>query len=413
MIEKISKKLNENKIALKRYINEQASRAPAPIYSSFDLRCNGTKAAAVDANVFPAGFNNICPQGTRLAASLLQQILYKRLGSQISTIGIYAEAHTKNKFYLQNLHSLEALLLEAGFTCRLTTTNPDFDDQPRELETAKGDRVKLYPLQKKQEELYAAGDKLDMVISNNDFSAGLPEIFEEIQTPVLPPVVMGWYNRSKFTHHQKQQQVTEKVADILDIDPWYLSAQTEQVQKVDFSSGDGFSQIAATIDRVVEQTEQRYAELNVDEPVCAFVKAARGTYGMNVYKFDSGEQFLEINRSRRDSLDKRKGGIKNNSVLVQEGIRTKDRVEGLVAEPVIYCLEQEPIGGFLRTNDQQGECENLNARGMNFTSENLCPLFIDQADKNVGSNLSQPQVEVYKLLATIGTLACGLEIKDL
>lgn len=32
-----------------------------PIYSSYDVRDAGYKVANVDANIYPAGFNNICP----------------------------------------------------------------------------------------------------------------------------------------------------------------------------------------------------------------------------------------------------------------------------------------------------------------------------------------------------------------
>ena len=46
---------------------EHARVAPPPLYCSIDLRDSGTKIAPVDSNLYPAGFNNICPEDQRNA----------------------------------------------------------------------------------------------------------------------------------------------------------------------------------------------------------------------------------------------------------------------------------------------------------------------------------------------------------
>ncbi len=413
MIDVIAEKLKEKRPEVDRFITSMAAKYQPPIYSSFDIRCNGHKAAVVDPNVFPAGFNNICLSGVRLAATLFLQIIHKRFGTETNTIAIYPEDHTKNRFYLENLYALQELIQGAGLNCLLASTNPSIESWPAELKTADDHKVTLHRLTAEDNRLSAAGREIDLILSNNDFSTGIPELLQNTSTPVVPTPQMGWHRRSKYNHFQKQKQVFKKLGELLDLDPWYLYPQTHEVSGVDFESKEGFEEIATTIDEIIAETGSRYRKLGADEPVKAFVKSDQGTYGMNVYPFSSGKEFLQLNRSRRDSMNRRKGGEKNTSVIVQEGVRTTNRVEDLIAEPVLYCLEQTPICGFLRTNKEQNDLENLNARGMAFTPENLCPLFIDQADKNVGSNLTQPQIEVYKLLATCGTIACGMEIKEL
>lgn len=413
MIDVIAGKLQENQPAVDRLLTSLAAKYQPPVYSSFDLRCNGHKAVAVDPNVFPAGFNNICLSGVRLAATLFLQIIHKRFSPEADTVAIYPEDHTKNRYYLENLYALQGLIQRAGLECLLVSTNPAIDNWPAELKTAEDHSVIIHHLNSRNDCLHADGRKIDLILSNNDFSTGVPAPLQNSSTPVIPPPQMGWHQRSKYDHFQKQKQVFEQLGQVLDLDPWYLYPHTLKVSGVDFENKDGFEAVASAIDDVIDETQQRYKTAQVDEPLKAFVKGDRGTYGMNVYSFSSGAEFLELSRSRRDSMNRRKGGEKNTSVIVQEGVRTFNRVEDLVAEPVLYCLEQTPICGFLRTNKKQNDFENLNARGMAFTPENLCPLFIDQADKNVGSNLTQPQIEVYKLLATCGTIACGMEIKEL
>jgi glutamate--cysteine ligase len=297
------------------------------------------------------------------------------------------------------------------------TTNDELENDPATLETAMGDTVELHQLRSSGNDLAAGNETIDLVISNNDFSTGVDPLLEETPVPITPPPSMGWWNRKKIDHFNHQQTIMEDVAERLSLDPWHFIPATQSIDDVDFGDKKGFEEIAQAIDEIIDATEAKYDEHGIDESASAFVKSNQGTYGMGVYRFESGQDFLDINRDRRDSMARRKGGGENNSVIVQEGIRTVDRLESmsgeLVAEPVIYCLEHQPLGGFLRTNEEQSDRDNLNSRGMNFSSEDLCTLFVDDADKNEGSNITQNKIEIYKLMGILGSLACGRELADL
>lgn len=47
----------------------------SPFYSSIDLRNSGYKIVPVDANLFPAGFNNLSEESRTMAARLIKAIL--------------------------------------------------------------------------------------------------------------------------------------------------------------------------------------------------------------------------------------------------------------------------------------------------------------------------------------------------
>jgi len=410
MIETLSNKMETHRTEINELISEHLEDSQVPIYSSFDLRNSGYKISAVDPNVFPAGFNNVCQQDLRAAATPLEQIIRKRFGNNIQTIGIYTENHTKNTYYFQNLFSLLKLFEDTGFETFLVSTNDRLKNDPAELETAERDIIEVHQLQNHGNRLTAGGHQLDLIISNNDFSTGVTDILKNASVPITPPPSMGWWRRKKSEHFRHSQKILEQLCEIIDLDPWRITPYTITVDNVDFGDKQGFNQVAGAINNVIDQTREQYRKHGIDQQPYAFVKSNQGTYGMGVYSFTSGEEFLGINRDQRDSMARRKGGTENTSVIVQEGIPTVDRVAGLVAEPVIYCLEHRPIGGFLRTNEEQSDRENLNNRGMDFTSEDLCTLFVDDAEKNEGSNITQNKVEVYKLLATVGALACGKEI---
>ena len=58
----IHKKIVENCEAVETWFSEKRKGLAFPVYSSYDIRDSGHKIAPVDANIFPAGFNNICQQ---------------------------------------------------------------------------------------------------------------------------------------------------------------------------------------------------------------------------------------------------------------------------------------------------------------------------------------------------------------
>ncbi|MFP4687101.1 MAG: glutamate--cysteine ligase [bacterium] len=413
VFEQIAGQINNNRNEINEFIGKNLSKHPLPFYSSFDIRASSCKAAVVDANLFPAGFNNICPGGIRAAAQLVEQILLKRYPDKLRIIAVYSEDHTRNSYYFQNLHALHKLLSVAGFKTLLVTDNDYFKEDPASVKTADGDTIKLHRLKTKNSQLTAGEEDIDLLLSNNDFSNGVPEILKETETPLIPSPLVGWWNRSKHRHFEHAKKILVELAEILNIDPWLLYPETRFVSEVNLTNKSGFDKVAASIDEIIAHSKNKMREHNSDEPLAAFVKSAHGTYGMGVYSFDSGKEFMEMNRSRRDSMARRKGGGKNDSFIIQESIRTADRVDNLIAEPVIYCLEHQPIGGFLRTNKKRSDLENLNSRGVKFTAEDLCPMFIHDADKNKGTNISQARIEIYKLLATAATLACGREIAEL
>src|SRR5437868_2417254 len=86
----------------------------APVYCSVDLRNAGFKLAPVDTNLFPAGFNNLNPQFDALCVQALQ-IAIERVCPTAKGIMLVPENHTRNKFYLENVATLQGLIRKAGF----------------------------------------------------------------------------------------------------------------------------------------------------------------------------------------------------------------------------------------------------------------------------------------------------------
>ena len=72
---KIHQALVEKQQVALDWFKDQSQGLKWTVYSSFDIRNSGYKVAPVDANIFPAGFNNICQQDYDHAIELMQQFL--------------------------------------------------------------------------------------------------------------------------------------------------------------------------------------------------------------------------------------------------------------------------------------------------------------------------------------------------
>ncbi|WCR54154.1 MAG: hypothetical protein PG981_001176 [Wolbachia endosymbiont of Ctenocephalides orientis wCori] len=60
------------------WFEEKFSSLVLPFYSSIDFRNSGYKIAPVDANLFPAGFNNLNEESRKIAAALVKNYFEQR-----------------------------------------------------------------------------------------------------------------------------------------------------------------------------------------------------------------------------------------------------------------------------------------------------------------------------------------------
>ena len=91
----LSAHLEENRELITNWMTKKRSEVPIPIYGSVDIRDSGWKVAVVDANHFPAGFNNISVQDVdKLSSLLMDHIL--RQNPECKWVHLYPESHTRN-----------------------------------------------------------------------------------------------------------------------------------------------------------------------------------------------------------------------------------------------------------------------------------------------------------------------------
>ena len=387
----------ENWTALNRQIDLWQSEYEQPIYSSVDIRESSRKYAPVDHNLYPAGWNNVCSKDLKKAAALFRQTL----GESIIRIALLPESHTKNKWYLDNIHFLALALTDAGFLVDIVSPDKSLFDNVDHinLESQSGHHLTIYAVDVVGDMFQRRDNKemnYDAVVINHDQSVPFDIDWKKFKTKVFPSPLAGWTRRQKINHFEHYQKVANLFCDQFNIEPDLIQAKFRAAHGVDFESKEGLEAMASQVDSLL-------AEL--PEGSSVFAKASQGTYGMGISVFTKGSEVLEMNRRTRNKMDVGKNNIKFTSILIQEGVETILKVEDAPAEITMYLVAGRAVGGFMRYNPQRGINANLNSQGMLY--KKFCISDVCQ-----GTDTHQKEA-IYCLIARLSVLAASKEIHAL
>ena len=380
-----------------------------PFYASVDLRNAGYKIAPVDTNLFPAGFNNLNPAFEALCIQAIQMAV-EHIDKPIDKILIIPENHTRNLFYLENIASLQSMIEKAGFETRIGSLMPDIES-PMKIDLESSSSVVLEPVQREQDRILAGDFNPDLILLNNDLSTGKPEILNNIEQAVTPPMSLGWSTRLKSDHFTFYQQVAQEFAALIEIDPWLIDPMFRNCGKVDFMKREGVECLSKNVESLLSAIKVKYAEHDVKCEPFVMVKADAGTYGMGVMTIKSVDEIAELNRKERTKMATTKEGQKVTQVIIQEGVYTHETWgnDDTAAEPVVYMLDHQVVGGFYRVHEKRSASQNLNAPGMRFE-----PLAFDDCcispDPEQDTDCRQNRFYTYGVIARLALLAAAREI---
>jgi glutamate--cysteine ligase len=371
----------QNETKIREWVFSRMQNKKLPFYSSCDIRYSGYKVTQVDANCFPAGFNNLNLESYKKAVEIYTTF-FKQNG--IKSILIYPEFHTRNFGYLKNIRTLKAMFEEAGLKVKLVTNletkfNIDLSDSDIKSisdELGVENSLDFDPIKKckwffqKKYKLGVGAEKCcfiaDAIVLNNDLSAGMPEILENISAPILPSPKMGWWNRKKTTHFKYYSSIVEDFAKDFNLDPWLLDSYFEEASNIDIKNDGDLDIISGKALNILEKTKLKYKEYGVKSEPVIFLKSNFGTYGMGIHVIKNPDEIRDFNKNIRKKMATVKDGVENTSIIIQEGVETILFKEEKAVEPVIYSANGEPIGMFFRIN--MGSNANLNSKGMELTN---------------------------------------------
>jgi len=414
----LEKRFLDAETTIERWLRGQWLEHTPPFYCSVDLRNSGFKLAPVDTNLFPGGFNNLNPAFLPLCVQAAMAAVEK-VCPEAKNLLIVPENHTRNQFYLMNVAHLAAILRHTGLDVRIGSLLPEIT-APTTLALPDGQTLTLEPLQR-----FGApgpdgrGRRLGVkdfdpcaVLLNNDLSAGVPALLENLHEQfVIPPLNAGWHVRRKSNHFAAYRQVAREFAALLGIDPWLLDPEFEVCGAINFQEQTGTECLAANVDTLLYRIRAKYKEYGIDSQPFVIVKADAGTYGMGIMTVKDASEVKELSRRQRNKMAVGKEGLQVTEAIIQEGVPTCERVDEGPAEPVVYMIDRYVVGGFYRVNTQRGIDENLNAPGMQFKPlafETGCTL----PDSAQAPDAPPNRFYAYGVVARLALLAAACELEQ-
>ena len=398
---------------IERWLRGQWQEHTPPFYGSVDLRNAGFKLAPVDMNLFPGGFNNLDATFLPLCVQAAMAAI-DRICPDARRLLLIPEKHTRNLFYLQNVAQIAAILRLTGLEVRLGSWSPEID-KPTPVALPDGSSLLIEPLLRSRSRLGIEGFDPCAILLNNDLSAGIPPILQNLGGQfVLPPLHAGWALRRKSNHFAAYDEVAGDFARLVGIDPWRINPYFSVCSSVNFHERQGEDCLAANVDAVLGLIREKYQQYVIEETPYVVVKADAGTYGMGVMTVKDAAQVTGLNRRQRNKMSVIKEGLAVSQVIIQEGVHSYERVgsgsdEG-VAEPVVYMIDRFVVGGFYRVHSGRGKDENLNAPGMHFEPlafETSCSL----PDHCQNPDAAPNRFYVYGVVARLAQLAASLELE--
>ena len=364
-INELEQRILDSMPAIERWFRLEWMEHTPPFYTSVDIRNAGFKLAPVDTNLYPGGWNNLTPEMLPLAVQAAQAAIEK-ICPEAKNLLIIPENHTRNTFYLANVVQLQRIFHMAGLNVRLGSINPEIKEATT-IELPNGDVVTLEPVIRNKTRLELKDFDPCTILLNNDLSAGIPGILEDLHEQfLLPPLHAGWCVRRKSQHFANYEEVSKRFGKLLGIDPWLINPMFTQCGEVNFAEGTGMECLTTNVDMLLTKIRRKYKEFGIHEKPFVIVKADNGTYGMGIMTVRSVADLDALNRKTRNKMSVVKDGQEVNQVIIQEGVLTNERINDAVAEPVVYMMDRYVVGGFYRVHAERGVDENLNAPGASF-----------------------------------------------
>ena len=413
-INELEQRIIDSMPATERWFRLEWMEHTPPFYSSVDIRNAGFKLSPVDTNLYPGGWNNLSAPMLPLVVQATQAAIEK-ICPEARNLLLIPENHTRNTFYLSNIAQLVRIFRMAGLNVRVGSINPEIKE-PTEIQLPDygmgGGSVLLEPVVRSERRIGLKDFDPCTVLLNNDLSAGVPGILEDLhEQHLLPPLHAGWHVRSKSTHFACYEEVSKRFGKMLGIDPWLINPMFSQCGEVNFADGAGIECLRSNADALLGKIRRKYKEYGIQEKPFVIIKADNGTYGMGIMTVRDVADLDVLNRKTRNKMSVIKDGQSVSNVIIQEGVLTNERINEAVAEPVVYMMDRYVVGGFYRVHAERGVDENLNAPGAQFV-----PLAFDEStrlpESGVKTGASAPnRFYMYGVIARLAMLAASYELE--
>jgi glutamate--cysteine ligase len=409
-INELEQRVLDSMPAIERWFRLEWMEHTPPFYSAVDVRNAGFKLAPVDTNLFPTGWNNMTAEMLPLAVQAAMAAIEK-ICPEARNLLLIPENNARSTSYLSNVAQLRRIFHMAGLNVRIGSIDPAIK-KITTVALPNGETVTLEPVIRGKRRLGVKDFDPCTILLNNDLSAGVPGILEDIHEQyLLPPLHAGWATRRKSKHFKCYEEVSKRLGKLLGVDPWLINPMFEKCGAVNLADGVGMENLSSHVDILLGKIRRKYKEYGIKEKPFVVVKTDNGTHGMGIVTVRDAKDLEALGQKAQSQTNGTQNAQPVHDILVQEGVLTKERMHDAVAEPVVYMMDRYVVGGFYRIHAGRGVDENLNAPGSSFV-----PLAFEQS-----THLPQPGIRpgasapnrfyMYGVVGRLAMLAASYELE--
>ncbi len=409
-INELEQRVLDSTPAIERWFRLEWMEHTPPFYSSVDVRNAGFKLAPVDTNLFPGCWQNLTPEMLPLAVQAAMASIEK-ICPEARNLLLIPENQPSSTSYLSNVAQLRRIFHMAGLNVRVGSIDPSIK-KPTTIELPTGERVTLEPVIRTKRRLGLKDFDPCTILLNNDLSAGVPGILEEVYEQYqLPPLHAGWATRRKSKHFKCYEEVAKRLGKLLGVDPWLINPMFDKCENVNVLDSAGMEQLRTHVDALLAKIRRKYKEYGIKEKPFVVLKADNGNHALGVLTVRDGKDMDALLVRLQENAKAGHALPLPQDILIQEGVLTKERINDAVAEPVVYMMDRYVVGGFYRVHAGRGIDENLNAPGASFV-----PLAFEQS-----AHLPQPGIKpgasapnrfyMYGVIGRLAMLAASYELE--
>jgi glutamate--cysteine ligase len=363
-INELEQRILESTPVIERWFRLEWMEHTPPFYSAVDIRNAGFKLAPVDTDLFPSAWNHLTPEMMPLAVQAAMAAIEK-ICPEARNLLLVPE-NTKDSFYLSNLAQLQRIFNQAGLHVRLGSLSNDIKE-PTTIDLPGGESITLEPLVRTQHRLMLKHFDPCTILLNNDLSAGVPGILEDLHEQyLLPPLHAGWATRRKSNHFKAYEEVAKRFGKLLDMDPWLINPMFNQCGEVNFQQDAGMDCLRTNVDALLGKIRRKYKEYGITDKPFVVIKADNAIDRRRTLMVRDVKELDQLSDAAKADMTGRDSEQPVSEVIIQEGVSTNERINAAVAEPVVYMMDRYVVGGFYRVHADRGIDENLNAPGASF-----------------------------------------------
>lgn len=409
-INELEQRVLDSMPAIERWFRLEWMEHTPVFYSSVDVRNAGFKLAPVDTNLFPGCWNNLSAEMLPLAVQAAMAAIEKTC-PEARNLLVIPENGTPSADYVANLAQIQRIFNMAGLNVRLGSIDPAIKHSVS-FDVAGSAPITIEPVLRHKGRIGLSQFDPCTILLNNDLSAGVPGILEDLHEQfLLPPLHAGWSTRRKSTHFKFYDEVAKRLGKLMGVDPWLINPLCDQCPAVSFKSAEGLANMNSLVETVLGRVRRKYKEYGIKEKPFVVVKADHGTHPLGVVTVRDAGDFAEL-AERVQELKKHRELAAPHDFLVQEGVLTQERVGDSVAEPVVYTMDRYVVGGFYRLHAQRGADESLKQPDAAFQ-----PLAFEQSvqlpQPGVTPGASVPnRFYMYGVVARLAMLAASYELES-